>query len=156
MSRSVSTADSLSGWAAATPARRSSWCRTSANRDPTKREETAPYLRELYTNADGVTICQACKDRLPFRLADGTYFFEAVEFLPGLERHHYQNYLALCPNHAAMFMHANASKDEMTDGFLALDGNELALTLADQPVSVYFTDTHIADLGVVIEVDDQD
>ena len=128
----------------------------SVNRDPTKREETAPYLRELYTNADGVTFCQACKDRLPFRLADGTYFFEAVEFLPGLERHHYQNYLALCPNHAAMFMHANASKDEMTAGFLALDGNELALTLADQPVSVYFTDTHIADLRVVIDVDDQD
>ena len=128
----------------------------SVNRDPTKREETAPYLRELYTNADGVTFCQACKDRLPFRLADGTYFFEAVEFLPGLERHHYQNYLALCPNHAAMFMLANASKDEMTAGFLALNGNELALTLADQPVSVYFTDTHIADLRVVIDVNDQD
>ena len=127
----------------------------SVNRDPTKREQTVPYLRELYTNADGVTICQACKDRLPFRLADGTYFFEAVEFLPGLERHHYQNYVALCPNHAAMFMHANASKDEMTDGFLALDGNELALTLADQQVTLYFTHTHIADLGIVIDVDDQ-
>ena len=44
------------------------------------------------------------------------------------------------------------------DGFLALDSNELALTLADQPVTVYFTDTHIADLGVIIDVDvdDQD
>ena len=43
-------------------------------------------------------------------------------------------------------------------GFLALDSNELALTLADQPVTVYFTDTHIADLGVIIDVDldDQD
>ena len=128
----------------------------SVNRDPTKREETAPYLRELYTNADGVTICQACKDRLSFRLADGTYFFEAVEFLPGLERHHYQNYLTLCPNHAAMFMHANPSKDEMTDWFLALDGNELVLTLADQPVTVYFTNTHVADLRIVLEVDDRD
>ena len=127
----------------------------SVNRDTTKREKTDPYLRDLYTNADGVTICQACKDRLPFRLADGSYYFEAVEFLPELERHHHQNYLALCPNHAAMFMHANASKDEMTDRFLALDGNELELTLADQPLTVYLTDTHIADLGVVIEVDDQ-
>ena len=128
----------------------------SVNRNPIKREKTDPYLRDLYTNADGATICQACRDRLPFKLADGTYYFEAVEFLLDLERHHHQNYLALCPNHAAMFMHANASKDEMTDRFLALDGSELELTLADQLVTVYFTDTHVADLRVVLEVDDQD
>ena len=128
----------------------------SVNRDTTKREKTDPYLQDQYTNADGVTICQACKDRLPFRLADGSYYFEAVEFLPDLKKHHHQNYLALCPNHAAMFMHANASKDEMKDRFLALGSSELELTLADQPVAVYFTDTHLADLRVVIEVDGQD
>ena len=128
----------------------------SVNRDAIKREKTDPYLRDLYTNADGVTICQACQDRLPFRLADGSYYFETVEFLPELEKHHHQNYLALCPNHAAMFMHANASNDEMKDRFLALDGSELELTLADQLVTVYFTHTHIEDLRVVIAVDYED
>ena len=127
----------------------------SVNRDAIKRERTDPYLRDLYTNADGVTICQACKDRLPFRLADGSYYFEAVEFLPNLEKHHQQNYLALCPNHAAMFMHANKSKDEMKDTFLSLDGTELELTLANRPVTIYFTDTHIEDLKVVIQVEYQ-
>ena len=73
-----------------------------------------------------------------------------------LKKHHHQNYLALCPNHAAMFMHANASKHEMKDRFLALDSSQLELTLADQPVAVYFTDIHLADLRVVIEVDGQD
>ena len=102
-----------------------------------------------------MTICQACKDALPFRLADGSYYLEAVEFLSELERHYHQNYLALCPNHAAMFMHANASKYEMKDRFLALEGSELELILADRQVTVYFTDTHIEDLRVVIEVDDQ-
>ena len=126
----------------------------SVNRDATKKEKTHPYLRDLYTNADGVTICQVCKDRLPFRLADGSYFFESVEFLPDLERHHHQNYLALCPNHAAMFMHTAGSRDEMRDRFLALDGSELELTLADQPSTVYFTESHVADLRVVIEVED--
>ena len=122
-----------------------------------KGERPIPYLRDLYTNTDGVTICQVCKDRLPFKLAEGNYFFEAVEFIPDLEKgYHHQNYLALCPNHAAMFMHANASKDKMTDRFLALDGSELDLTLADQLVTIYFTGTHIADLRVVIQVDDQD
>ena len=124
------------------------------HRDVVKREKTAPYLRDLYTNADGVTICQACKNRLPFQLVDGSYFFEAVEFLPGLERHHHQNYLALCPNHAAMFIHANGSKDAMKDRLLALVGSELRLTLADQPATIYFTESHVADLRVVIEVED--
>ncbi len=36
----------------------------SVNRDRIKREKATPYLRELYTNADGVTFCQACKDSL--------------------------------------------------------------------------------------------
>ena len=128
----------------------------SINRDPTKREKTDPYLLQQYTNPDGVTICQMCRDRLPFRLADGSYYFEAVEFLPELKRHHHQNYLALCPNHAAMFRYANASKDEMKDRFLTLDGSALQLMLADQTVAVYFTETHIADLRIVIEVDGKD
>ena len=37
------------------------------NRDTAKREKTHPYLQDQYTNADGVTICQACKDRLPLQ-----------------------------------------------------------------------------------------
>ena len=55
-----------------------------------------------------------------------------------------------------MIMHANASKDEMNDRFLTLDGRDLELTLADRPVTVYFTDTHIEDLRVVIEVEGRD
>ncbi len=127
----------------------------SVNRDAIKREKSSPYLRDQYTNDDGVTICQACMDALPFKLADGSYYLEAVEFLSDLERHYHQNYLALCPNHAAMFMYANASRSEMKDRFLALEGSELELTLADRAVTLYFTDTHIQDLNIVIEVDDQ-
>ena len=126
----------------------------SIDRDAIKREKSIPYLRDLYTNPDGVTVCQMCKDRLPFKLADGSYFLEAVEFLPGMEKRHHQNYLALCPNHAAMYMHANPSRDDMRDRFLAMDGSEMELTLADRSVAIYFTDTHIADLRVIVEVED--
>ena len=56
-------------------------------------------------------ICQVCKTRLPFKLDDGSDYFETVEFLSQLTKHHYQNYLALCPNHAAMFQYANGSAD---------------------------------------------
>ncbi len=128
----------------------------SVNRDPIKEEKARPYLLELYTKDDDVTICQICMNELPFKLADGNYFFEAVVFLPELEleKHHYQNYLALCPNHAAMYMHANDAKDEMKSEFLALDGTEMNLTLADRSATIYFTETHIEDLRVIIEVED--
>ena len=121
----------------------------------TVKEETRSYLREQYT-LDDVMFCQVCKTALPFRLDDGNYYFEAVEFLPMLERRHYQNYLALCPNHAAMYIHANGSREAMMDLFLARDGNKLEVDLANEDNTIYFTGTHIADLEAVIEAESSD
>ena len=127
----------------------------SVHREPVK-EEARPYLREQYTNSDDVMICQVCKNALPFRLDDERYYFEAVEFLPMLERRHYQNYLALCPNHAAMYVHANGSRETMMELFLDLHGNELEVVLANEDETIYFTGTHIADLEAVIEAESSD
>ena len=126
----------------------------SVNRDAVKREKTDPYLLELYTNSDGVTICQVCKQALPFKLADGSYYFETVEFLPGLKRHHHQNYLALCPNHAAMYKHVNGSMETMKGAFLSLDGNELEVVLAEETATIYFSSAHLLDLKAVIEAEE--
>ena len=125
----------------------------SVNREPVKME-TAPYLKELYTNSEHVMICQVCKGPLPFRLDDGSFFFEAVEFLPTLRQHHYQNYVALCPNHAAMYQYANGSKEQLNDLFGGLNGNEVEVCLAGQAASIYFNCTHIADLRVIVEVEE--
>ena len=65
---------------------------------------------------------------MPFKLDDGTDYFEKVEFLPELKKRHYQNYLALCPNHAAMFKEANGSSKVMEGLFAKLSGNELEIT----------------------------
>mgnify|MGYP005847303677 CR=1 FL=1 len=111
------------------------------------------YLRQQYTNSDGEMICQVCKKNLPFKLSDGRYYVEKVELLKELQRRHLQNYLALCPNHAAMFQHANGSRDLLKDMVVELDGNHLEVVLADQNASIYFTKTHIADLITVIEND---
>ena len=115
--------------------------------------EAEPYLREQYTNADGEMICQVCQDRLPFKLDDGSYYVEKVEFLPELQNRHYQNYLALCPNHAAMYQLANGSSDLMEEMFMTMDGNELEVILAQQNATIYFTGTHAADLRAVIAAD---
>jgi hypothetical protein len=73
--------------------------------------------------------------------------------LPELKKRHYQNYLALCPNHAAMFKEANGSAELMRSMFVAIAGNELEVVLAQEGATIYFTKTHIADLKKVIEVD---
>lgn len=114
------------------------------------KQETEEYLRDQYTNSDMETICQACKKPLPFKLGDGTYYLEKVEFISDLKRRHRQNYLALCPNHAAMFQHANGSKDAIRKLFGEMEGQQLSVVLAQSEESIYFTKTHIADLRAVI------
>lgn len=118
------------------------------------KEEAALYLRQQYTNADDKMICQVCKKPLPFKLDNGSYFFETVQFLKHLKRWHSQNYLALCPNHSAMFQLANGSRDLMKEMFVEMEGQQLKVVLAQSDATIYFTKTHIADLRAVIEVDE--
>jgi len=114
------------------------------------KEEAKRYLRERYTS-DGQMICQICKDRLPFKLDDGSDYFEAIPFLVELEqRHHYQNYLALCPNHAAMYQHANGSSGSMLEKVAELDAGVLIVLLAQKELTIHFTPKHIDDLKAVI------
>ena len=127
----------------------------SVGREAVKKD-TDPYLRQQYTNGEEVMICQVCKKSLPFKLDDGRYYYEAVEFLPVLRKRHYQNYLALCPNHAAMYQHANGVADLMKELFLELVGNELEVVLGNEDMSIYFTKTHIADLRAVIAADESE
>lgn len=119
------------------------------------KQEAAQYLIQQYTNIDGEMICQVCKASLPFKLDDGSAYFEKVEFLPKLKKHHYENYLALCPNHAAMFQYTNGSADLMQEMFIELVGNELEVVLAQKNATIYFTKTHIADLKNVISTNDK-
>ena len=118
------------------------------------KQEAAQYLRQQYTNKDGEMICQICKQPVPFKLDDGSDYFEKVEFIDDLTKRHYQNYLALCPNHSAMFKLVNGSKELMKDMFVDLTTNELEVILAQSDHTIYFTKTHIADLKSVINSED--
>ncbi|HEP6426260.1 TPA: hypothetical protein VDB83_000524 [Burkholderia cenocepacia] len=118
------------------------------------KEQADTYLREHYRNADGEMTCQICKGPLPFKLDDGREYFEVVEFLPELRKRHPQNYLALCPNHSAMYRFVNGSKETTRDEFQAIEGNELPVVLAEKDVTVYFSKTHIVDLKAVLEAEE--
>ena len=113
--------------------------------------QAGEYLHQQYTDElDDQMICQVCKAELPFKKNDGDYYFERVEFLADLPDLHYQNYLALCPNHAAMFQYANGSKELLWEMFTELKETELEVVLAKQDMTIYFTKTHIADLKAVL------
>lgn len=114
------------------------------------KQEAEQYLRQQYTT-DGVMICQACRRALPFKLDDGSYYFEKIELIPKLAKRHYQNYIALCPNHAAMFQYANDSRDKLPG--LVQDGllGGISLSLAKVETSLHFTEVHLSDLRVILE-----
>lgn len=118
------------------------------------KEQADMFLREHYRNADGEVTCQICKGPLPFKMDDGREYFEVVEFLPELRKRHAQNYLALCPNHSAMYRLVNGSQDTLRESFLAIDGNELAVVLAERDMTIYFSKTHMVDLQAVLEAEE--
>jgi hypothetical protein len=115
--------------------------------------EAEQYLRQHYRNPDGEMTCQICKGPLPFKLDDGTDFFETVEFLPGLRKRHFQNYLALCPNHSAMYRHANGSKAIICDMVETLTGNELDVVLAQRDMTIYLSKIHLLDIKAVLKAE---
>ena len=122
----------------------------------TVKEQADQYLPLRYRNADGDMTCQICKGPVPFTLDDGSGFFEAVEFIPGLRKRHFQNYLALCPNHSAMYRHANGSKDILRSLVEALpdnQANELEITLARRDMTVYLSAVHVIDIKAVLRAE---
>jgi hypothetical protein len=126
----------------------------SVGREEVK-SEAEQYLRSQYTNCDGDLVCQICKEPMPFRLDDGSYFFVMVELVTSLDRHHFQNYAALCPNHAAIFLYANGSKDTIRDLILQAKSTEVNIVLAQKSMTICFTNTHIADLRSILRVENQ-
>lgn len=109
------------------------------------------FLHQQYTDEDGHMRCQVCKrqELLPFKRPDGTEYFEVVQFLDrhATDSRYPQNYLALCPNHAAMFMYANGSRDQLYAALGKIDASRrLPVLLAGRDVTIYFTSKHLIDL----------
>ena len=119
------------------------------------RETAKTYLRQQYTDDNQIMVCQICKDRLPFKTNNGNYYFEAIEFLDELKgsKRYYQNYVALCPLHAAMFQHAHESKDFMKNMLVDLEEGvrELEIIMAGEDHSILFTTDHLNDLRDLLD-----
>lgn len=133
--------------------------RTVRVEPPGHRESTRVYLADLYTNDDGVMVCQCCRNGMPFQLADGSYYFEAVQFDYECERELTQNYMALCPVCAAKYRNARTTTDAEMRAGLESGDSEIPVTLAGKPESIRFVNIHKDDLlnalGVAIRCQEQ-
>lgn len=120
-------------------------------------EETRTYLRQNYTNNDGALICQSCHDPMPFKLRDGSWYFEAVQFVPGRRRIHKSNALAMCPLCAARYKYVRESKDDtLIEELLAIsvsarEGSlELPVLIAGKRTILKITGKHAIDLQAAL------
>ena len=119
---------------------------------PSVKGNARQYLREQYTKDDNM-FCQICHEPMPFRLGDGSPFVMKVEFLRDCEKRHFRNHLSLCPNHAAMFIHANDDKDNLRDMVGSMNGLRLQISLAQSSCTIQFTEKHIHDIKKIMQID---
>ncbi|MCP3785330.1 hypothetical protein NLX85_18375 [Micromonospora sp. A3M-1-15] len=114
------------------------------------------YLRQHYTNGDGVMVCQACSSAMPFKLS-GEYYFEAVQFVTDTERDLRENRLAMCPTCAAKYRHARGtSVEDLRDDLLTQDvGSRGSITvdvvLAGVSGRLRFVGKHAIDLQAALK-----
>lgn len=116
--------------------------------------EAKAYLRDQYTNSNGQMICQVCKDELPFKLPTGAYYFEAVELIENSQKRYRATYLALCPNHAAAFQYANDQRSSMSELIATAASIEVDISLGGCETTIYFTQTHLADVKACLSAED--
>ena len=126
--------------------------------EPALKEEARAKLRANYEEYAHLSLCQVigCEDR-SFKL-NGTWYFEAVRFL-GLDKMVADDYVALCPRHAAMYLNAKQS-DGLMQRFTetCADGNHVGgmtipVVLAGEDMDIFLVPKHAIDLGAALEVD---
>jgi hypothetical protein len=131
--------------------------RTVRTSEPPVRADAKTYLRDFYTNADEVMVCQACHRPMPFRLPDGEYYFVAVGLFGDVEHEYRENYVAMCPVCAAMFRHASdVDPEAFLDSLRAASDLCVEVTMAGEDRRIRFVDDHRTDLLALAEVDSQE
>lgn len=114
------------------------------------------YLRGRCVDSAGAIICQCCRLEMPFKV-DGVHYFEAVQCVRDLDKLYFENYLALCPNCAAMYKHARSTNDvEMRRGIVSHSEADtvacvdVPVTLAGKERKLHFGGKHWFDLKTIL------
>ncbi|WP_454729187.1 sacsin N-terminal ATP-binding-like domain-containing protein [Cellulosimicrobium protaetiae] len=119
--------------------------------EPGHLSKARAYLRNFYTNDDGVMICQICTNPMPFKVNDEPYF-EAVQFVRDAGHDLESNRLALCPTCSAKYRHALGTPlADLRDDLLsvvvgAAPSVEISLVAAGTRSRLRFVGAHAIDL----------
>ena len=70
--------------------------------------------RQQYTNAKAEQVCQVCKDVLPFKLNDGSFYFEILQLLPEFEQQRYSYSLVFHFRSCVLTYYASRSAQKET------------------------------------------
>jgi len=114
------------------------------------------YLRTKYTNPQGQLVCQCCHAEMPFKIHD-SHYFEAIQFVRGLDHHYFENRLALCPTCAAMYQHARETDDDAMRQAVITNPTperapsvEIPVRLAGKEYQLHLVGQHWFDLKTVL------
>ncbi|MDM7989922.1 hypothetical protein QNO03_05595 [Arthrobacter sp. zg-Y877] len=124
--------------------------------EPGFRSTAKSYLTELYSNEDGIMVCQVCNTEMPFKVS-GQYYFEAVQFAGDVTQDLTENRLALCPTCAAKYRHACSTPvEELREDLLTQKVGErgsvtVSVTLAGKEQQLRFVGKHAIDLQAALE-----
>ena len=116
-----------------------------------------PWLRNHYTNNDGLLICQICKTDKSFKRRDGEFHFEKKEAFSEdfFTKEHEAQYLALCPRCAAMYNHFitkdNDAMVSLKNVLVHSENTEIPLQLGELSTSLRFVETHFHDIKVILK-----
>ena len=118
------------------------------------------YLKEEYTNEDGIMCCQMCQKEMPFKKKDGEYYFETTQIFKDMKKDDPHQYLALCPNCAAEYnewvrCHSEKAQELRTcierrswaedEGSVNID-----LYINSKARTLYFTGKHYLDISTIL------
>lgn len=121
--------------------------------DRDARQSGRTYLCDYYTNDAGEMVCQACHQRMPFNLPDGSPYFEAPELIPDASAELAENHLALCPTCCAKWRHARSTTDaDVVAALRSAAAPQIAVMLADETTLIRFVQVHLDDLCAIISV----
>ena len=113
------------------------------------------WLREMYTNREGTTVCQMCCKAMPFKLPrTGKYYFEAVLIADKFPVEDHCLYLALCPLCAAKYkVLVKRDEDYLKEFIWAIEmaeGEVVSVRMDGSSCAVRFVESHLLDVRTAL------
>ena len=125
-------------------------------RDSSSRIDPGTWLKNEYTNRDGIMMCQICKEEMPFKKRNGEYYFEAVELLSkhNFSKEYEAHYIALCPLCAAMYKEwvkkDKTAMQRLKEMIMKSDNPEIPILLGELETTLRFVETHFQSIKIIL------